>query len=1030
MSTQRSRKIFSYSASTMALALCVISHSAAFAQDAEEAPADENEIVITGIRASLDRSINIKRNSNGVVDAISAEDIGKFPDTNLAESLQRITGVSISRVNGEGSEVTVRGFGGGYNLVTLNGRTLPSANIQTVGGDQNSDYSTGTGRSFDFSNLASESVKVLEVYKTSRAAVPSGGIGAAINITTRRPLEKQGFTGTLSAKGLYDLSTDKGSKITPEISGLVSWSNPSQTFGIGVFGSYQKRNNTSVGATVNEWNVERLSKFLDPTQGRVTPTTIITDRPTGDPLVAFPNDSRYVYSEFQRERINGQLVVQARPAEWLTFTADASYFQNKSAEQRGDQANWFNRPFSEVRFEKNALVPTTEFLRDTISGTKDGGFEQLDRATKDKIESYGLNAQIDVTDRLTLNLDGHLSTANSTPNNKLGHSTTFFAFAHKGVGGQSLDFSTGFPQQSITFNDNPARGGAGNANGVLDLADLGTQVARTFTSRQKQRVEEVRADGTWDLGDDDRFDFGVNYRTSKMNSGKFESYRPLGDWGVSDVGDIQRVAPGLVTQFCLTCKLSKFDANTSGASLIAFRGNASDLAKAFFTPQQLAGGYYGFTDNTVKESIFAAYGQLKMTGELMGRRATFVAGIRYERTKSLSQSLAEIPSAISWRADNDFIKEPGTGNQVNSESNTYDNILPALDFQIDLTDNLVGRVSYGKTMARPDYGSLFASFGVDSPPNRPTLFGGSGTGSGGNPQLLPLESDNFDVSLEWYFAPSSYISAGFFEKRVSNFVGSGTTKRNLFGLRDPSSGATGTRSGQAKDALNSIGAGLNDVNLFTMTALIANNGGSVANAIAQFNANFVGGNLSQAFIDSTLAQFDVLANSTDPLFLFDVTQPLNNKQANIRGFEIAGQYFLGNTGLGVAAAYTKVSGNVGVDVNTEPGVNVFALIGLSDTANATLIYDKGGLSARLAYNWRGKYLSAVNRGSYTNPVFVAPLGQLDFNISYDLTSNLAISLEGLNLTKAPLKTFGRSEKQVYFIQEQDSRFLLGARYKF
>jgi TonB-dependent receptor len=122
------------------------------------------------VRASLDRSIDLKRLSSGVVDGISAEDIGKFPDTNLAESLQRITGVSIDRVNGEGSKVTVRGFGPGYNLVTLNGRAMPTASIASVGGDQNGDFVSGTSRNFEFSNLASEGVSRLEVYKTARAS--------------------------------------------------------------------------------------------------------------------------------------------------------------------------------------------------------------------------------------------------------------------------------------------------------------------------------------------------------------------------------------------------------------------------------------------------------------------------------------------------------------------------------------------------------------------------------------------------------------------------------------------------------------------------------------------------------------------------------------------------------------------------------------------------------------------------------------------------------------------------------------------
>ena len=132
---------------------------AAQAQDANEETLTQETVVVQGIRGSLERAMDIKRSSNGVVDAISAEDIGKFPDTNLAESLQRITGVSINRVNGEGSEITVRGFGPGFNLVTLNGRTMPTAKIRAIGTRGN--YGAGGDRAFDFSNLASEGVSGL-----------------------------------------------------------------------------------------------------------------------------------------------------------------------------------------------------------------------------------------------------------------------------------------------------------------------------------------------------------------------------------------------------------------------------------------------------------------------------------------------------------------------------------------------------------------------------------------------------------------------------------------------------------------------------------------------------------------------------------------------------------------------------------------------------------------------------------------------------------------------------------------------------
>ncbi|HBH44813.1 MAG TPA: TonB-dependent receptor, partial [Hyphomonas atlantica] len=212
---------------------------AAHAQEAAEETLTQDVVVVQGIRGSLERAMDIKRDSNGVVDAISAEDIGKFPDTNLAESLQRITGVSINRVNGEGSEITVRGFGPGFNLVTLNGRTMPTAKVRAIGARGN--YGSGGDRAFDFSNLASEGVNGLEVYKTGQAVLPSGGLGATVNIKTRTPFDDPGLNASFSAKAINDTSVESGDDFTPELSGLASWTDDSDRFGIGVFGSYSKR---------------------------------------------------------------------------------------------------------------------------------------------------------------------------------------------------------------------------------------------------------------------------------------------------------------------------------------------------------------------------------------------------------------------------------------------------------------------------------------------------------------------------------------------------------------------------------------------------------------------------------------------------------------------------------------------------------------------------------------------------------------------------------------------------------------------
>jgi TonB-dependent receptor len=175
---------------------------------------------------------------------------------------------------------------------------------------------------------------------------------------------------------------------------------------------------------------------------------------------------------------------------------------------------------------------------------------------------------------------------------------------------------------------------------------------------------------------------------------------------------------------------------------------------------------------------------------------------------------------------------------------------------------------------------------------------------------------------------------------------------------------------------------------------------------------------------------DIIANGADAPFTFAVSQPINNRDGHIYGFEIAGQHFFGDTGFGLAASYTKVDGDVNVDIAADPNVNVFALTGLGDSANASVIYDKSGLSARVSYNWRAKFLAGTNQGANRNPLFTAAFGTLDFNISYDLTENIALSFEGVNITSESLRQYGRDKTNLVFAQELKPRLLLGARFRF
>ena len=290
---------------------------------AENSPEELDTIKITGIRRSLKSSRDFKRDAQGVVDGIVAEDIGKFPDTNLAESLQRITGVSIDRSAGEGSKVTVRGVGPDFNLVLLNGRQMPASSIADTG--------PSNSRAFDFANLASEAVSGIEVYKTSRASTPTGGIGATINIKTARPLDNPAFLANIGIKGVTDTSGDnlpgslQGDSVTPEVSGIISAKSTDGKFGIALTASYQEREfGFSQVSVPNGWRVFRGDENNWGTipQPGTTGSENITNRPGPDDIYSVPQNLNYSVNGLKRQRTNGQLTLQYAPTDRITTTLD------------------------------------------------------------------------------------------------------------------------------------------------------------------------------------------------------------------------------------------------------------------------------------------------------------------------------------------------------------------------------------------------------------------------------------------------------------------------------------------------------------------------------------------------------------------------------------------------------------------------------------------------------------------------------------------------------------------------------------
>jgi len=1026
---QRSHKKFNKSliAKSVSLLLGTSVITPAFAEETKKSEENIEVIQVTGVRGSLSQSMNVKRQSSGVVDAISAVDMGKFPDTNLAESLQRITGVSINRVNGEGSEVTVRGFGGNFNLVTLNGRQMPAANVSTITGNPQDKGSTGTSRSFDFSNVASEGVSGIEVYKTGRAAIPTGGIGATININTLRPLDQSENNASVGIKAVQD---ESGDDVTPEISGVANWINEESDFGISLFGSFQKRDSGSRHMSVEqyqlrEWSDGDLSDFTNPGVVAVNP-------PNVGQIVAVPTNIGLGSNQDDRERTNAMLTLQFEPMESLRLTADVSYASNEQESTSLIDGIWFSQQFNTVEFDGNDVVSTPVKFSEDIEGGKDFFFQNLALATKDELKSFGFNVDYTVNDDLNLRFDVASSQAKSGGNGPQGMNSVRFNMAGATAGWQAVDFTRSIPQASIVIDDLAK----GNNNGIFDKADVGSQVFQTDKSNQVTDVDQVSLDGTW-TNDEITVDFGVGYIATEMKQTRQSTSDALGGWGVDHPGDIPE---GLFDQSCTACAFEDNDINgvegADGAALpagsptialgsVSFSGNPVALLEA-------VGPAYGvslnnlpiasFDDNTVEEDITSAYVQVIMDYEISGMPLNIVAGVRYEKTNVTSTSNQLVPLEIVWDSDNDFYTTPSTTSQSLVAEHDYSNFLPSLDLTLDVNDEVKARASFSTTLARPAYNQLFNSTTVSSPA-RPTALGGTPTGNSGNAKLDPLESNNIDLSIEWYYSDSSLLSVGYYRKDVKNFVGTAQVTKSLFGLLDATSDVAGTLSAQAADELAALGIDNNERNLFTMTAMLQNPTAFPGGA-AEFES-------SQAFADAVFSAYDVFPVAGDPALQFQVTNPVNSKSAVIDGFEFAWQHFFGETGFGYQFNYTTVNGDIGYDNGGSINADQFALEGLSDSANLVLIYEKEGFSSRIAYNWRDTFLSQVNRGfGNRNPINIDEFEQIDININYEVMEDLSVSLDVINLTEEGQRQFGRSRNNVFFAQEADRRFVLSANYKF
>jgi TonB-dependent receptor len=955
-----------------------------FAQDAagQAAPAttaapvseDGPSIIVTGLRGSLQRNLDIKRAAPGVVDAISSEDIGKFPDPNVAASLQRLPGVTvqISGPRGEATGVTVRGFSGDFNETLYDGRHI----------------STATGnRSIDFSTVGSDFVGQLSVYKTPDVTVSAGAIGATIDIAFPKPLDHPGLHMSVSASGTVQ---DRAGKVVPTGGLLVSDTFADDT--IGVLGdiAYTRHDTTTNHAFVNGWE----GGYYAPCQ--LAGSTAATCNPGNGPLPTdkqnvlgwFPQQAGAEQTTTRDERVDARLALQWKPTDKLLLTVDDNFSSQVVQTTSYGYAAWFN--MSQLRnVQQDSHGSSINFIQPALNAANGG---PADATPMDfnagiahsliNVNQLGVNLKWEAADHLKFDFDAATSKSWLNPNGEIGANN-----ADIGYGG-ALGASTGLMVSGPSSSSLPVLtniGPNGNASQFLNLNDIGSHVLVRQAQQNTDRVRQFHVKGTYE-GENFKLQFGGSYmqdvyRLQERDTFTNNFWQAYAGYGAPS-GRNTGIAPLPASIFGGTISTANFIPGYSGQlapGILKYNPLALySYLQGLGNPQTQnipgynygSGGpgtaYTGSLDlalspssvQTIEEKTWAAYVRGAFDTKIGEMPFHFISGLRYENTHLDTLALGQTPVSLATSSADPTLLTTNYANNGATNTivsgNSYNYLLPSLDLKLELTDKLHLRLDGSRTLTRPALSKLNPVLNVGSGQRVGAL-----TASGGNPNLAPFLSDNFDAAAEWYYAPNSYFSVDFFLKHVSNFIVAGVQRQTINGVIDPTTGQ--------------------------------------------------------------LAQFSV-------------SQQVNGPDATVRGVEIALQHVFGRSGFGLTANATFVGTNKPYDPS-DISQSGFSVTGLANSANLVAFYDKHGFQARVAVNWRDGYLLQFGQNQNTGqfgaePTFVNSQVQVDLSSSYDITKQISVFGGITNLNNSTYSTHGRFSDQLLDAYSYGRRYTFGARYHF
>ncbi|NKF24209.1 TonB-dependent receptor [Solimonas sp. C16B3] len=839
------------------------------------------EVVVHGVRSSVESAIGIKRNSQEIIDSIVAEDIGKLPDNSVAAALQRVTGVQVERANGEVSTVLIRGLPD--VVTTLNGR----------------DVFTTTGRSISLADIPADLLQRVDVYKTMTAEQPEGGIAGTIDVRLHRPFDFE--PGLKVAGGLREVYSEQADKYDPVGSLTVSnrWKNDWGEFGALASYSYQRR----------RYQESSTFNFISD----------LVDNPANPGQEIYrPETMGAIYNIGDRDRRSGNISLQWRPNDNTEL-----YFDGLAIgyDERRQANYWIPLP---------VLVDSSNVVDVTLRG--DTNVAQTMEATNlfTLTSNQGYRNSSDT-------FQGSLGGLWENDSMKLSSELT-----HTYSSADNRDFivDTAFIAPDITMNF--SNGGAAdatvrNADGsAFDLTDSSNYwVHQYYDDWSHQRGSEWawKGDSTFHLnfGPVDKFDAGLRFSRRMAtnvgeNSGGKTNNRSDGELVyVDSIPGLAATTPNNLLDGARDMSTRQW--TVADRDFIMQNSDEIRSAMGYDTGTPAADPSLYFND---REDNYAFYAQAHYLFDVGSLPLDGFVGARVVRLNSTLRGT---------QIDGD------TGDTAPVSIDKHDTeVLPTLNARLKFTPDLFLRGAYGRTITRPSFANLNPQL---------TLYQATATvpatGSGGNPDLDAVKSNNVDISLEWYFAPGGELAATTFYRGIKGYIQTYSSTETIDGTDYNVSMPQNTGHGTLK------GVELQYVQFFDMLP------GWMSGFGTQLNATFIS------------------AQTESP---------------------------------------------EGVDQD---------LVNVSKRAyNAILMYEKYGFSARVAYNWRSKYVSAYDPGGdQPQEIDIKPSDNLDAQVSYDISEHFTVSLEGTNLMREVSQTyFGNSYQFPRDTARLERTFTAGMRFRF